>query len=57
MVEELDEEIVAGLPIGFLESSRKTSHIISNSRSIPAMSSCTLSCKEELVKVIEALIN
>ena len=37
MVEGLDGGIVARSPMGFSESSRKTSHIISHSHSIPAM--------------------
>ena len=55
MVEELDGRIAAGSPIGYLESSGKTSHTISHSRSILAKSVCTLVWKEEVVKVIEAL--
>ena len=55
LVEELDGGILAGSPTGFLESSRKTSHTISHSRSISAMSFCRLSWKEEVVNVIEAL--
>ena len=43
--------------MGFSESSGKTSHIISHSHLILAMSSCRLACKEEVVKVIEALID
>ena len=54
-MEELDGRIVAGSPIGFPESSEKTSHTISYSRSISAKSVCTLALKEEVVKVIEAL--
>ena len=57
MVEELDERIVAGSPIRFLESSGKTFHIVSDSRSISAKSVCTLAWKEEVVKVIEALVD
>ena len=49
MVEELDGRIAAGSPIGFLESSGKTSHIVSHSRSISTMSFCRLVCKEEVV--------
>ena len=49
MVEELSGRIVAGSPIGFLESSGKTFHITSHSRSISAMSFCRLVCKEEVV--------
>ena len=57
MVEELDGENVAGSPKGFLESSGKTSYTVSHSRSISAMSFCRLAWKEEVVKVIEALID
>ena len=57
MVEELDERIVAGSPIGFPESSGKTSRIVSHSRSISAKSVCTLAWKEEVVRVIEALVD
>ena len=49
MVEELGGRIVADSPIGFLESSGKTSHIVSHSRSISTMSFCRLVCKEEVV--------
>ena len=49
MVEELGGGIVAGSPMGFLKSSRKTSHIVSDSRSISAISCCRLACKEEVV--------
>ena len=42
--------------MGFLESSRKTSHKISHSPSILAMSFCRLAWKEEVVKVVEVLI-
>ena len=55
MVEELDGRIVVGSPIGFLESSGKTSHTVSNSCSISAKSVCTLAWEEEVVKMIEAL--
>ena len=55
MVEELDGRIVAGSPMGFPESSGKTSHTISHSRSILPMSFCRSAWKEEVVKVIEAL--
>ena len=41
--------IVAGSPMGFSESSRKTSYIISHSRSISVMSFCRLACKEMVV--------
>ena len=57
MVEELDGGIVAGSPMGFPETSRKTSHTVSHSRSISAMSFCSLAWKEEVVKLIEALID
>ena len=49
MVEELGGGIVAGSPMGFSESSRKTSYIISHSRSISVMSFCRLACKEMAV--------
>ena len=58
LVEEgflLDRGILAGSPIGFLESSRKTFHTVSHSRSISAMSFCRFGWKEEVVKVIETL--
>ena len=55
MVEELDGRVVAGSPIGFPESSGKTSHTVSHSRPISAKSVCTLAWKKEVVKVIEAL--
>ena len=55
MVDELDGRIVAGSPIGFPESSGKTSHTVSHSRPISAKSVCTLAWKKEVVKVIEAL--
>ena len=42
---------------GFPESSAKTSHIVSHSRSISAMSFCRLAWKEEMIKVIDALID
>ena len=57
MVEELDGGIVACSPKGFPESSGKTSQTVSHSCSIPAMSFCRLAWKEEVVKVIEALID
>ena len=57
MVEELCGGIFAGSPVEFLENSGKTSHIISDSHSISAMSLCRLDSKEEVVKVIEALID
>ena len=50
MVEELDGGIVAGSPMGFPETSRKTSHTVSHSRSISAMSFRRLTWKEEVVK-------
>ena len=49
MVEELGRGTVAGSAMGFSESSRKTSHIVSHSHSILAMCFCRLACKEELV--------
>ena len=36
---------------------QKSSHTVSHSRSISAMSFCRLAWKEEVVKVIEALID
>ena len=57
MVDGLGRGVAAGSPMGFSDSSGKTSHIASHSRSISAMSLCRLACKEELVKVIEALID
>ena len=39
MVEEQGRRIVAGSPMRFLESSGKTSHIVSHSRSISLISS------------------
>ena len=38
MVEELGEGIVTGSPMGFSESSGKTSHIVSKLRSISTIS-------------------
>ena len=49
MVEELGGGIVAGSPMGFSESSGKTSHIVSHSHSILLISFCRLACKEEEV--------
>ena len=43
--------------MGFSERSGKTSHNVSHSRSISGMSLLRLTCKEELVKVIETLID
>ena len=57
MVEELGGGILAGSRMVFVESSGKTSHIISHSSSISTMSFCRLAWKEEVVKVIEALID
>ena len=57
MVEGLGGGIVAGSPMGFSEGSGKTSYIISHSHSTPKISSCTLACKEEVVKVIEAFVD
>ena len=57
IVDELHERIVAGSPMRFLESSGKTSHTVSHSRSISAMSFSRLAWKEEVVKMIEALID
>ena len=41
----------------FLDSSGKTSHTVSHSRSISVMYFCRLAWKEEVVKVIEAVID
>ena len=52
MVEELGGGIVAGSTMGFLESSRKTSHIVYHSCSISLISLISfrkLACKEEAV--------
>ena len=49
MVEELSGGIVTGSLMGFLESSRKTSHIVSHSRSISLISFRKLACKKEEV--------
>ena len=57
MVEELGGGIVAGSPMGFSESPGKTSHIVSDSRLISAMSLCRFDSKEEVVKVIDKLID
>ena len=48
MVEELGGEIAAGSPMGFLESSGKTSHTVSHSRAISVISFRRLDCKEEV---------
>ena len=48
-VEELGRGIVAGSLMGFSESSRKTSHIVSHSRLISLISFRKLACKEEEV--------
>ena len=47
--EELGGGIFAGSWMGFSESSRKTSHIFSHSRSISAISSRRFAGKEEVV--------
>ena len=49
IVEELGRGIVAGSPMGFLEISWKTSHIISRSSLISPISFSRLACKEEVV--------
>ena len=49
MVDELGGGIVAGSPIGFSESSGKTSHIASHSCSMSLISFRKLACKEEVV--------
>ena len=51
MMEELDERIVTGSPMGFPKSSGKTSHTISHSCSMSSMSFFRLTRKEEVVKV------
>ena len=50
-MEEL-EELDAG-SLRFLESSRKTSHIVSHSRLMSAMSFCGLAWKGKVVKLVE----
>ena len=52
---ELDGGIVAGSPMELPESSRKTSHTVSHSSSISAMSFCSLAWKEEVVKLMRHL--
>ena len=49
MVDELGGGIVAGSPMGFSESSGKTSHIVSRSCSMSLISFRKLACKEEVV--------
>ena len=50
MVDELGGGIVTGSPMGFSESSGKTSHIVSHSCSMSLISFCSkLACKEEVV--------
>ena len=49
MVEELGGRIVASSPMGFSESSGKTSYIISHSGSMSLISFRKLACKEEVV--------
>ena len=49
VVEELGGGIVAGSPMGFSESSGKTSHIVSHSRLISLISFRKLACKDEEV--------
>ena len=50
MVDELGGGIVAGSPMGFSESSGKTSHIVSHSCSMSLISfRSKLACKEEVV--------
>ena len=57
MVEELGGGVVSGSSTGFLGSSGKTSHTVSHSCSVLAMSFCRLAWKEVVVKVIKALID
>ena len=49
VVEELGGGIVAGSPMGFSESSRKISHIVSHLRLISLISFRKLACKDEEV--------
>ena len=56
LMEELDRGIVAG-SLRFSESSGKTSHNFSLSRSLLAMCSCTWAWKEKVAKVVEAFTN
>ena len=55
MVEELCGGIVAGSPMRISESFGKTSHNVSHSRSISAISFCRLACKEDLLKYLAIL--
>ena len=56
MVDEVDGGIVVGSPMGFSESSGRTSHIVSHSCSMSLISFRKLACKEEVVSVIEMLM-
>ena len=49
VVEELGGGIVAGSPMGFSESSGKTSHTVSHSRLISLISFRKLACKDDEV--------
>ena len=49
MAKELGGGFVAGSPMGFLESSGKTSQIVSHSCLISLISFRKLACEEELV--------
>ena len=57
LVEELRGGILADSLMVFVEGSGKTSHIVFHSLSISTKSFCRLASKEEVVKVIEALID
>ena len=49
VVKRLGGGIVEGSLMGFSESSRKTSHIVSHSRSISVISFCSLACREDVL--------
>ena len=53
--EEVDGGIVARFAIGFLERFGKTSHTVSHSCSISAMTFCRFAWENEVVKVIGTL--
>ena len=57
LVEELRGGILADSLMVFVEGSGKTSNIVSHSLWISTKSFCKLAWKEEVVKVIEALID
>ena len=52
MVGELGEGIIAGSPIGFSESSRKTSHIVSHSQRYPCLISAISLCRLAGIKEV-----